>query len=254
MPLLARLVLIALAALAPLGPAHAAPPQVEVVASHPSLSGELSRNVALYLHLSYRSDTPIRVQAKGFFAGRELQNGVRWNPSPAYPAGNGEAMAWIAYDAPTRLDELRIEVSDASWQPLLVARLPVDLAWSSARGAATPAPEWVTRLNAAQQDWQGGSDSGFDILDLLFGSLLPVALAGYFVLQILLARRYSGRWRIAAFAPLLVMIPAVIHAAFALLAGSNLWPIVVIFTAPFAFLYLCGLAATRWVIAGDLSA
>lgn len=153
---------------------------------------------------------------KGFFAGRELQNGVRWNPSPAYPAGNGEAMAWIAYDAPTRLDELRIEVSDARWQPLLVARLPVDLAWSSARGAATPAPEWVTRLNAAQQDWQGGSDSGFDILDLLFGSLLPVALAGYFVLQVLLALRYSGRWRIAAFAPLLVMIPAVVHVAFAL--------------------------------------
>ena len=76
-----------------------------------------------------------------------------------------------------------------------------------------------------------------------------MTLPGYFVLQVLLALRYSGRWRIAALAPLLVMIPAVVHAASALQAGSNLWPIVVIFTAPFAFLYLCGLAATRWVIA-----
>jgi hypothetical protein len=41
------------------------------------------------------------------------------------------------------------------------------------------------------------------------------------------------------------MVPVVLHALLAFLAGSNLWPIFLILAAPLAFLYLVGLAVMR---------
>jgi hypothetical protein len=243
--------LLILLALLPL-PAAAATPEVRVTGSHPGLTGELPRNGALYVRLSYRTDVPLRMQAKGFFKGVEVRDEVRWNPSPAYPAGAAEAMVWIAYAASTRLDELRIEVSDERWEPLVVAKLPVSVSWSAASGATKRAPEWVSRLNGAQQNSAGANmtvNGGVDILGMLIAGFVVLAVPGYFVLQIALGLLYSGRWRLAALAPLLVMVPATAHAAVALAAQSNLWPIVVILTAPFAFLYLAGLLIARWIAA-----
>ena len=255
MSFVARFILI-LAALAPACLAWAAAPVVSVTGSYPGLSGQLGRDAALYVRFSYRSDTPIRVQAQGYFRGEEVRKDVRWNPSPAYPAGEGEAMVWIAYSGATRLDELRIEVSDGDWHPLTIAKLPVSVAWSSAPGGERREPEWVDRLNAPQQDLRSnaGEDGfGFGMFDVLIGPLLAIGFPGYFVLQGLFAWRYSSGWRIAALAPLLIMVPALAHAVFALSMGSNLWPLLVIFTAPVMFLYLCGLGATRFVVRGGFA-
>jgi hypothetical protein len=233
-------------------PAAAGAPEVRIVGSHPALTGELPRNGALYLRLTYRSDIPLRMQAKGFFKGVEARDEVRWNPSPAYPAGEGEAMVWIAYAAPTRLDELRIEVSDEGWQPLVVAKLPVNVSWSAASGATKRAPEWVGRLNGAQQNSAGENrtvNGGVDVLGMLVAGFVVLAVPGYFVLHVALSLLCSGRWRIAALAPLLVMVPAVAHAAVALAAQSTLWPLLVILTAPFAFLYLAGVLVVRLIAA-----
>jgi hypothetical protein len=85
-------------------------------------------------------------------------------------------------------------------------------------------------------------------MEWLVGELVMLALPGYFFLQLLTAARYRGRWRLLALAPLLVMIPLGLHAAVALAAGSNLWPLLVILASPVAFVYLVGLAVVKaWV-------
>ena len=80
---------------------------------------------------------------------------------------------------------------------------------------------------------------------LLLGQAAMLSVPGYFVLQTLLARRWSGGWRIAALVPLILMVPAVLHALFALSMGSNLWPIVVVLLAPVGFIYLVVVWASR---------
>jgi hypothetical protein len=245
-------VIFAVFALGGLG--RAAAPEVQVMEGHPGLSGQLGRNAPLYLRLSYKSETPIRVQAKGFFQGAEIKNEARWNPSPAYQPGNGEAMAWIAYGVAKRLDEIRVEVSDGEWRPLLIVKLSVNVTWSSAPADHASEPAWVERLNAQQQNWSPAvGEDGSGLYEALIGPLLAAGIPGYFVLQALFAWRFSSGWRIAALLPLLIMLPAMAHAIFALTMGSNLWPILVILAAPVLFLYLCGLWAVRFVVRGSFA-
>lgn len=78
------------------------------------------------------------------------------------------------------------------------------------------------------------------------GPLLVVATPGYLLLQVLLARWWRGRWRVAALLPLLVMVPAYVFCIIALLAGSNLWPLVVLFLSPVAFAWLLVLLPLYW--------
>ena len=76
---------------------------MRIADTDPPLTQNLNRNNVLYLHLRYQSEAPLRAQVKGFFQGAEVVDGASWNPSPPYPAGEGEAIAWIAYSKPTRL-------------------------------------------------------------------------------------------------------------------------------------------------------
>jgi hypothetical protein len=72
------------------------------------------------------------------------------NPSPAYAAGRGEAVAWIAFNEAQRIDEVRVVVSDERWRPLLELNEPLQAEWSSTASQVLPAA-WATRLSDAQQ-------------------------------------------------------------------------------------------------------
>jgi hypothetical protein len=74
-----------------------------------------------------------------------------------------------------------------------------------------------------------------------------LSVPGYFALQAWLAHAWRGGWRIAALVPLIAMGPALLHALLALSMGSNLWPIVLILTAPLALAYLVMLWVSRTV-------
>ena len=60
----------------------------------------------------------------------------------------------------------------------------------------------------------------------------------YPVMQVQALRRMRGIWLILAALPLLPMAYIIIITAFALGKGSNLWPILLIFAAPFGTAYL----------------
>jgi hypothetical protein len=72
----------------------------------------------------------------------------------------------------------------------------------------------------------------------LLGLLITLMVPAYFVLQPLALFRMSGKWRIAAAAPLARAIPAAADCLYALAQDSNLWPLIFIFFAPIGTLYL----------------
>jgi hypothetical protein len=74
-----------------------------------------------------------------------------------------------------------------------------------------------------------------------------VALAGpaYFFLQLLTVIRYRGRWRLAALAPLIVMLPLAVDAGRAYAAGVLGWAGPLVLAAPVAFLYLVLVAVAK---------
>jgi hypothetical protein len=78
--------------------------------------------------------------------------------------------------------------------------------------------------NEESDGWLGGT----------IGACVPL----YFVLQIWFAGAWSGRWRVAALAPLVGFLAALVYSLVALAHGSNLWPLPLIFVSPLGVAYL----------------
>lgn len=235
--------------------AHAyAQPSVSLPATDPAESGgTLPVFEPLYVRISYESDAPLRFQASGWRDGVEVRNGASFNPAPPYPPGRGEAVAWVAYQRPTVVDEVRVRVYDADWQVLEVLDRRIDVAWDGRRSGDRQRAEWATKLSDAQQAMiraapptGGGSDIPFVVMFFLAGWSVP----GYWALQIYAAMRVRDRWRKWALLPLIVTLPLLAYTLLALAAGSNLWPLLMIFVCPFVFAYLAALLLLRrWSLA-----
>ncbi|NHA15098.1 hypothetical protein [Thioalkalivibrio sp. XN279] len=82
---------------------------------------------------------------------------------------------------------------------------------------------------------------GWGLLIMLMGWSVP----GYFALQLILWRRWDGGWRRLALVPLWGTVPVTAYTLFALAAGSNLWPLIMLFTLPLAFVYLLALVILK---------
>jgi hypothetical protein len=70
---------------------------------------------------------------------------------------------------------------------------------------------------------------------------------GYFLPQIVLVWRRRGSWRKAAAAPLLPMGAILAYTIYAVMDGSNIAPVILILTAPLAFIYLAIIAWLKWL-------
>src|SRR6187399_1421781 len=70
---------------------------VEILETDPGHDIELAPRAALHARVRYDSLVPIRIQARAYKGGVEQQASMM-NPSPVYPAGQGEAIAWLAFD------------------------------------------------------------------------------------------------------------------------------------------------------------
>lgn len=227
-------------------------PVVTIEATDPSIGEVLQRGEVLYLRLRYRSDIPLRFQIVGFFDGVK-QQGAQSNTSPVYDAGQGEALVWLAFRQATYLDRLRVAIMTSHWKEIDSIELPVSIAWDGAAATSERArAAWVRVLDDEQQALtqraleQSAVDPGDDWTGLLIMAM-GWSIPGYIVLQILALRRYRAGWRKAAIVPFFVTIPAMLHALIALLSGSNLWPLVMLFILPLGFVYLVALAALKWL-------
>ena len=70
-------------------------------------------------------------------------------------------------------------------------------------------------------------------------SALWLTVPAYLVVQAVVLRRSSGRARLAAGAPLIVMVPVFALSIAGLILNKNLWPLFLLFTSPLALLYVC---------------
>ncbi len=61
-----------------------------------------------------------------------------------------------------------------------------------------------------------------EVVTIVFGLMLYLIVWGYFPLQIALAIIFRGRWRLAALAPLVIMLPVTASAIAGLWADANL--------------------------------
>ena len=103
--------------------------EFSIADSHPGLSGQMRAWGRLYVKLAYRSDRPVRFRMEGYGAGQKVP-GASSNIAPPYPAGEGEALVWIAYGKPAAVDEIRVAALDQKWQPLSSISAPARLEWS----------------------------------------------------------------------------------------------------------------------------
>ena len=225
--------------------------EVAIVALDPPSGYDLAPGRKLSARIQYKSDVPVRFRMEGRWHDKPATASML-NPMPAYPAGEGEAVAWIAYRGPASLDEIAIKVLDEKWQSISAVKMPVLIDWREG-APSRPVAQWASELSAQQQDmltdtWSSRdteSSRGFDLF-----LIMPAAMLAYFLLQPLAITRFEGRWRMAAYAPLVVTVPLVLHALVALIAGSNLWPLLLIFCLPFATLYLVALMGARAIVRG----
>lgn len=79
---------------------------------------------------------------------------------------------------------------------------------------------------------------GFDPFDLIF-----LCVPGYFLLQAALTFWTAGGWRKASLVPAVIMVPILAYTVLAFAAQSNLWPLLLLLSAPLALLYLIFLSA-----------
>ena len=244
----------ALAALSLLGAAAAAAQQsaVEfwVIERAPPAGTDLAIGDGLHVRLGYRSDRPVRFQMKGLALGKNVTAGAMYNVAPPYPAGEGQAIVWLAYRQPTAIDEFAITAMGADWKPVGTLGAPATIGWSTGI-PKRQMPEWASRMHQAQQamasrqmEQHGRNSGGSDLLLLL----LPLGALAYFVLQPLTVWRFDRGWRVAALVPLIATVPLILHAALAFAGGANLWPLLLILFLPFAALYLLGLCGVRMLV------
>jgi len=226
---------------------RAAPPEVKATATSPEAPARLAAHEALYVRIAYQSDQPLRFQAAGYFHGTKKAN-FMMNPSPVYPAGRGEAVAWLSADAGARIDEMRVLVQDASWKALGEVPLPVQAAWHAGIPANAPA-DWARELSKAQQRLlsqdlqQLGKGTGTP-WDRFVDAALPflfLSVPFYPLVQAWALYRQRGARRLLAAVPLAFMLPTYAFCLYALSQDSNLWPLPAIFLSPVAALLVIGM-------------
>jgi hypothetical protein len=232
--------------------AAAAQVQIEVVRMSPNSGFVLPRYGTIYMEIAYRSDQPLRLQARAYAKGKSLDTGQMMNASALHPAGSDKALVWVSYAEPAVIDEIRVTAYDDKWQALVTLPVARPAQWlnKTAEKRVEP-PQWVEALIAEEkriaEQYRKDNPPEPDPLGDAFVTFMFLAVPGYFVLQAAALLTQRGRWRWAGIAPLLIMVPATLHAVLALSAGSNLWPIVMIFAAPIGFVYLVAFFAVRWL-------
>jgi hypothetical protein len=164
--------------------------------------------------------------------------------------GHGEVLLWIGYYDERQIDRVTVTATAASGSVAAQIQRPLALTWTGQPAPWPTPPQWLQRMNL-ERERQAKADYGAMMNSPLMAAADTVAVAmmiavpGYFLLQCLVLWLWGGGWRKAAMAPLWPMGAVLAYTVYTFFDGSNLFPVVLIFTAPLAFLYLLLLLALR---------
>ena len=173
----------------------------------PAVASVLGNEDSLYVKVRYESEVPLRFQAIGMHSGLPLEVGAIKNPAALHAPGNGEALVWVSYTNPTRVDAVGVIVMDEKWQKLYTLTKAAELKWQgfSADQPRTPA-KWVDTLLRAEQRkidyFYDPSPNKYGMLyDVVF-FLTMISIPAYILLQLYMLWRYEYRWRELAMIPI----------------------------------------------------
>ena len=215
---------------------------VGVVETWPPSPATLAKSETFNLHIQYQApNRVVRVRAEAFFQGQRVP-GVN-SGSPEMGPGPGEALFWFAYDSATRVDRIVVRLDGPRGDALATTALDVDLTWTGTPDPHATKPEWVTTLEREQnarisdelQAFQEGPMMWFGAA--LIG-IMPMTVIAFIPLQVIALWKWRGKWRIAALASAIPMTLVLVYTLVAAVAGSNLFPLVLLFSSPPALVYL----------------
>lgn len=232
----AMAILVVLAAWLVLAGAARAQATVTVVETWPA--GEdvtLASNQNFYLRLTYTSDKPVRIWARPYFRGKQVQTGS--NPSQTYAAGSGEAFGWFFLEHPgQQVDEVRLSAGNGSTRGTpVVATWHGHVVGGNAASAAAE-PDWVVRMKADAEAAQAqaskaaaNASTGAGGWLLFVGFMLSMLALGALGLAApaWAMWRWRGGWRVVAALPAAMMSFVVLRIV---IDGArdptshNLWP------------------------------
>ncbi len=249
-----RRCLLALLLLLSASPAAAAEVRLQVLETDPPSPATLGHWEPFHLRIGYDSDRTIRVRGDAFLQDKRVTSIS--SGSPRYEPGTGEAYVWLAFTEAARVDKVVVTAEDdVTRKPLAQTEVVVELTWTGIKQPEAPRARasWVERLRAENERRSKAESAAYMNRPVPWweGVLFFVAIwAGpvYLVLQVVLLRRYRGAWRLAVAVPAVPMTGVLIYTVYAYQAGSNLFPLVLIFTSPVALLYLLGLMVARHVV------
>jgi hypothetical protein len=87
-----------------------------------------------------------------------------------------------------------------------------------------------------------------DALEVAIAYVMPLSVLAYAPLQAYMLWRRRGRSRGLEYAVAIPMVLVIAYSIFGLLAGSSLWPLVLLFTAPLACVALLLIRLVRIVL------
>lgn len=207
--------------------------EIELLATDPPLPARLAVGDTLYVRLGYRSDQPVRLQARGWRSGEARPGG--FNGSPAWPASEqGEALAWFFVSEAGALDQIRVTAGDAAGRGAF-AEFPFP---ADAQFGGTPPPRapaaWVAQLQARSDALQAAAapPPSDGPVDLLLGVVIIAAifavLAAALLLPLWAALRWPPPWRWGAWLAVALFALPVLNVIVGVTAdptSHNLWPL-----------------------------
>lgn len=212
--------------------------EVELLATDPPMPARLAVGDTVYFRVGYRSNQPIRIQAQGFRGGEPVRGGH--NGSPAWPATEvGEAFAWFFVSEAGRVDELRVDVSDAVGRTTFTEfTFPLRAQFVEAPRRDRVSAPWVAALRARAEELSAAAAPPAEVTSVgtvaagLLGTLLIGAIFAVLVLALVLplaaAFRWQPPWRWAACVAVALFVLPLLN----VMAGvardptsHNLWPL-----------------------------
>lgn len=240
---------------------------VEVLDTEPAtLTAILGSDQTFYMRIAYATDTPVRIWARPYYQGREVNAGS--NPSRVHE-GEGEALCWFFFlgEPGQQADEIRISAGDgSSGGTRELVRLPVRITAGTQPAPATVEPAWLARLRAEEErlqreDYERRMSEPASAGDYLFGAgfMLAVLVIGIggIALPVRAVRRWEGGWRLAAALPAawvgFVVLRIVLGTALDP-TSHNLWPFEILYASVVSLVLLGAMAVARRFVAGSRSA
>ncbi|MGH7147085.1 MAG: hypothetical protein ACREI9_02475 [Nitrospiraceae bacterium] len=174
---------------------------LHVIATDPASPATLGHWEQFYIRVGCLGNQPMRVRGDAFLG--EARVTSLSSGAPICGPATGDALIWLAYTDPARVDRIVITTEDERGHALpLRTELSVDLTWTGQKLAAPrPRADWVEQLQHAQDRRMKAESDVYNArlesspLAWIIMLMMPIVPFAPLVLPLWLGRRWEPAWR-----------------------------------------------------------